>query len=761
MIIIVSLIISLTIIACAITVLSEAVSPSQITFGCTRIGPALRCDPMGDRFNSLATTGQIQRIATINLTKFESSEGVFGDSVLVSGFKQQYVTISNHARYNSPTFYVSLWIKQDSGFAGNTSIISHVNSAKTAGWFLDSAVRSHENIVQFSVTNSEGKLFKMSGPLTPGIFENIIASFDGKFLKLYHNGFLVNSTTFSGKYLPNPEAPMSIGVNSYDFGRAWSGKIDEVRLYTHPAIAADVQKLVDYSTYSRLKKASIVEDGLVGYWPFDSGIPRDSSGGGNNARVISAVSSMSFAPDGRLFFSVQNSGQIQIMNSRYQILSEPFVDLQKLNPNNRSNIYGITLDPQFESNHFLYAYVTQGANSHYNSDIIGSVIRFTEIDNKATNEKTLIDNIPAETDKVFGGALAFGPDDSLYVATPYVAKIAEGQNANLSGAVLRIDRNGVASPDNPSSNSPVYTSGHRSIFGIAFSNTKENAATGTGLVAENGGRYNDEINILKKGGNYGFPYKSKLISRSQPSQANYGQPTDNITSEAPARTYFRLITPTQMIFYDGNKFPALRDKFVVCAYGENSIYALAINDTGGLVDELDVRLPDLRGHLIAISKSPTGDIFLGGESIYRLVSIGSNREVLTYFVDAMGNNSTEVNRMSINLSSKVLSFEVMDKGKDVTGLVAPPAISLQLKVPKSLLGGIYDVTSEKYNMTHIATDKVIDKFKIKENHKVANVGDTIIDIKVENKKLAPDKIIVKGQTSSLIPTPTRQIAIYR
>lgn len=761
MIIFVFLIISLTIIACAIAVLSEAANPSQITFGCTRIGSTLRCDPMGDRFNSLATTGQIQRIATINLTKFESSEGVFGDSASVSGFKQQYFTISNHARLNPRTFYVSLWVNQDAGFAGNTSIMSHVNSAKTAGWFLDSAVRKHENIVQFSVTNSGGKIFKVSAPLTLGIFENIIASFDGKSLKLYHNGFLVNSTTYTGKYLPDPETPVSLGVNSNDFGRAWSGKIDEVRLYDHPASVADVQKLVDYSTYSRSKKTSIVEDGLLGYWPFDSGSPRDGSGEGNNAKVVSAVASMSFAPDGSLFFSVRNSGEIQIMNSRYQILGEPFVDLQKLNPNNRANIYGITLDPQFESNHFLYAYVTQRVNGHYNSDTIGRVIRFTEMDNKAANEKILIDNIPADTARVFGGALAFGRDDSLYVATPYVAKIAEGQNANLSGSVLRIDRNGAARPDNPFPNSPVYTSGHRSIFGIAFSNTKENAAAVTGLVAENGGRYNDEINVLKKGGNYGFPYKSKIISPSQPSQSNYIPPTDNITAEAPARTYFKLITPTQMIFYDGNKFPALRDKFVVCAYGENSIYALAINDTGGLGDELDIRLPDLRGHLIAIAKSPTGDIFLGGESIYKLISIGSNREVLTYFVNAISNNSTEVSHMLINLSSKVLSFEVMEKGKDVTGSVATPALSLQLKVPKSLLGGIYDATSEKYNMTHNANDKLIGKFKIKENRKVANIGDTILDIKLTSNIVAPDKIIVKGQTSSLIPTPARQIAIYR
>ena len=64
-------------------------------------------------------------------------------------------------------------------------------------------------------------------------------------------------------------------------------------------------------------------------------------------------------------------------------------------------------------------------------------------------------------------------------------------------------------------------------------------------------------------------------------------------------------------------------------------------------------------------------------------------------------------------------------------------------------------------MTHNANDKLIGKFKIKENRKVANVGDTILDIKLTSNIVAPDKIIVKGQTSSLIPTPARQIAIYR
>ena len=59
---------------------------------------------------------------------------------------------------------------------------------------------------------------------------------------------------------------------------------------------------------------------------------------------------------------------------------------------------------------------------------------------------------------------------------------------------------GTIPSDNPFPGSPVYTFGHRNIFGVAF-----DKKSGIGVVTENGDAHFDEINILKKGGNYGFP----------------------------------------------------------------------------------------------------------------------------------------------------------------------------------------------------------------------------------------------------------------
>jgi glucose/arabinose dehydrogenase len=191
------------------------------------------------------------------------------------------------------------------------------------------------------------------------------------------------------------------------------------------------------------------------------------------------------------------------------------------------------------------------------------VIRFTALGNRATEEKILVDIIRAGRGLEYSGALAFGPDYKLYITTPYIANAKEqDENTNLTGKVLRINRDGTIPEDNPFPKSPVYTLGHRNTFGIAFDKT---TGTGTAITAENDARSNDEINVLKKGGNYGFPATQQQPT-SLPSALE--SLTDNRSDIMPARTYYKTITPAQAIYYDSNKFPILKGKFLLVSYGE-------------------------------------------------------------------------------------------------------------------------------------------------------------------------------------------------
>ena len=284
-------------------------------------------------------------------------------------------------------------------------------------------------------------------------------------------------------------------INSYDYGRPWTGLIDELRFYNRAISVNEIQKLTDYGTYAQSRAAN--DEGLSGYWPFDEGLI-DNSGNRNDGKIILLATSMVFSPDGKLFYSVRDAGEIKIAKPISTVLEEPFVKLQDPSTNAHQDILGITLDPNFATNHFVYTYViVKDGNT---GTISSRVIRFTELENKATDQKILIDNIPTRDGAFLAGGLVFGPDDKLYVSTGYSAEIKQGQNSNLTGKVLRINRDGTIPVDNPFPNSPVYSAGHRSIYGIAF-----DSKTRTAIVAENDPRYYDEINLLKKGGNYGFP----------------------------------------------------------------------------------------------------------------------------------------------------------------------------------------------------------------------------------------------------------------
>ena len=210
---------------------ASADSEEARVYGCSGPTAKIKCEAIETKFNSKQTTGHTLRMSTVNLTKFKPIEGVFGDSLKIYGSKQQFFTVFNKNYINPHVFSVSFWIKQDRGNFVNSSVISHVNSSKTAGWYVQSNTKNLDSKIQFSVTNSDGKIFSASAPLDTEVFQNIVGVFDGNAVKIYSNGFLVDKVAFSGDYNADPGVPLNIGLNSYDYGQVWNGAIDEVRLY--------------------------------------------------------------------------------------------------------------------------------------------------------------------------------------------------------------------------------------------------------------------------------------------------------------------------------------------------------------------------------------------------------------------------------------------------------------------------------------------------------------------------------------------------
>ena len=99
-----------------------------------------------------------------------------------------------------------------------------------------------------------------------------------------------------------------------------------------------------------------------------------------------------------------------------------------------------------------------------------------------------------------GGRIAFGPDGMLYISTGDAQDRPKAQDpASLSGKILRVTPDGYVPADNPTAGSPMWSLGHRNVQGIAW------AADGTMFSSEYGQDTWDELNVIRKGGNYGWP----------------------------------------------------------------------------------------------------------------------------------------------------------------------------------------------------------------------------------------------------------------
>ncbi len=200
-----------------------------------------------------------------------------------------------------------------------------------------------------------------------------------------------------------------------------------------------------------------------------------------------------FASDGRIFFT-ERTGAINVIENGQinQIMS---LDVG----GGEGGMLGIALDPNFDENHYVYVYYT------YNEllGIKNKLVRYVESNNILTEDKVLLEGIPGAPYHD-GGRIKFGPDRMLYVTTGDAGNPELSQDVNsVAGKILRINPDGTIPEDNPFG-SAIYSIGHRNSQGIAWDESGNLVATEHGPSGWRGTAH-DEINLIQKGANYGWP----------------------------------------------------------------------------------------------------------------------------------------------------------------------------------------------------------------------------------------------------------------
>jgi glucose/arabinose dehydrogenase len=227
---------------------------------------------------------------------------------------------------------------------------------------------------------------------------------------------------------------------------------------------------------------------------------------------------MAFAPDGRLFVCLQ-TGQLRVIKNG-ALLTTPFVSLS-VDSSGERGLLGVTFDPNFSSNQFVYVYYTTSAAPIHNR-----ISRFTANGDVAAagSEVALVDldNLSGATNHN-GGAIHFGPDGKLYAGVGENANSANAQTlSNRLGKILRFNPDGTIPTDNPffntatGNNRAIWALGLRNPFTFAFQ-----PGTGRLFINDVGQSTWEEINDGIAGSNYGWPTCEGVCS---PANANFRDP---------------------------------------------------------------------------------------------------------------------------------------------------------------------------------------------------------------------------------------------
>jgi aldose sugar dehydrogenase len=253
--------------------------------------------------------------------------------------------------------------------------------------------------------------------------------------------------------------------------------------------------------------------------------------------------------DGKIFFT-EKVGRIRVIDNG-MLVNESVADLRVADITD-AGLLGITLDPDYKKNHYIYVYYTYRDGSN----LWNKVLRVTETNDRITDARTILDKIPgAEFDN--GGVIKFGPDKKLYIGTGDATDQGLSQNmTSLGGKILRLNGDGSIPQDNPFPNSPVYSYGHRNPQGLTWDDI------GNMYETEEGPTRNDEINLIKAGQNYGWP-----------NQECHG----STSSQAALICYNPSIEPAGITYYLSGKLD-LRGSLILATLRGNALYQLPLQN---------------------------------------------------------------------------------------------------------------------------------------------------------------------------------------
>ena len=311
--------------------------------------------------------------------------------------------------------------------------------------------------------------------------------------------------------------------------------------------------------------------------------------------------SVAFLPDGS-FLVTERSGHL-LRIARDGKARQEIVGLPRIAVEDQGGLLDVLLDPGFRTNQIIYlSFSAAGAGG------TGTEVMRARLDGTSLSDTTTIFRALPKTpvSKQYGSRFLMATDGKLLVTIGDKTDMQQAQNlGNHLGKVVRINPDGSIPHDNPFLGTPgaqpaIYCYGNRNIQGIAI-----HPVTGLIWMHEHGPMGGDELNILKKGANYGWPlvtygidYSGEVIS-------------DKATApgiETPVLQWTPCIAPSGMAFCTGDRYPEWKGNLFIGSLVQRHLRRVVLD--GDKVTGEQELFRDLKERIRDVRQGPDGYLYL-------------------------------------------------------------------------------------------------------------------------------------------------------
>ena len=317
---------------------------------------------------------------------------------------------------------------------------------------------------------------------------------------------------------------------------------------------------------------------------------------------------VAFLPDQQGFLVTERPGALRFV-SRYGKLSAPLSGVPQVWAKGQGGLLDVVLSPDFKEDRLVYLSYAEGGGKGGTAGTAVGRGRLSDDLSSLKDFQVILRQAPKlSTGNHFGSRLVFDRDGYLFVTLGENNDRPTAQDLDkLQGKVVRIYPDGRVPDDNPFVGQPgarpeIWSYGQRNPQGAAL-----NPWTGTLWENEHGPRGGDEINIIERGKNYGWPLATHGINYSLlPIPEAKGKTAEGTV--APHHVWEKSPAISGMAFYDADRFKAWQHNLFIGALASQELIRLQFD--GDRVVHEERLLGELKARIRDVRQGPDGFLYV-------------------------------------------------------------------------------------------------------------------------------------------------------